>query len=192
VVAVPRLDRPVNAPDSPAVAAVRAMVATLRPRGPSRGADALDGVLAELDEAQRELAAADAAEAERKVECPELTCPCSFVSVTPFEAERQLVAHWQQAHGPAPEWTCPGCGATTRARMADRPPRVWLEGDTVPAGVAVIDEPGVEDGGFWTASDLPGLFDRPVVEVHPPTPGAFAAAVAAERERRAAGDVARG
>lgn len=32
-----------------------------------------------------------------------------------------------------------------------REPRVWLPGDTVPAGVAVIDEPGCWDGGVWVA-----------------------------------------
>lgn len=87
-----------TAPDSPAVAAVRAMVATLRRRGPSRGADALDGALAELDEARRRLR-----ELETRV-------PSGFLGALDAVEQSELLA----------EWRCPGCGATTRARMADR------------------------------------------------------------------------
>ena len=79
-----------------------------------------------------------------------------------------------------------------RARIAElerREPRVWLPGDTVPAGVAVIDEPGCEDGGFWVAQPkLGSKFDRPVMEIQAPAPADFAAAVAAEQTRRAGVD----
>lgn len=68
---------------------------------------------------------------------------------------------------------------------ARRRPRVWLEGDTVPAGVAVIDEPGAQAGEFWVATDKPSRFDRDVLEVHVPDLETFTAAVAAEREHRA-------
>jgi hypothetical protein len=75
-----------------------------------------------------------------------------------------------------PEWHCPSCGATTRARMADRAPRVWLEGDEVPADVWALDLRGyVEEYRDHVTAE-------PLVEV---LVRDYAAAVAAERERRA-------
>jgi hypothetical protein len=69
--------------------------------------------------------------------------------------------------------------------MPSLEPRVWLPGDTVPAGVAVIDEPGAGDGGYWVATDMPARYDRPVIEIRVPDVAAVIAAVAAEEARRA-------
>lgn len=75
----------------------------------------------------------------------------------------------------------------TRDDLAPREPRVWLPGDTVPAGVAVIDEPGAADGGYWVATDKPSRYDRPVVEIRVPDVVAVATAVAGEQARRTGG-----
>ena len=70
-----------------------------------------------------------------------------------------------------------------RAEVAPRP-RVWLPGDTVPAGVWVQDV----DGGL-RLSGLVECDEGPYVEVQTPSESTMAAAVAAEQARRAGGEV---
>ncbi len=64
-----------------------------------------------------------------------------------------------------------------------REPRVWLPGDTVPAGVWTVDAKGGLD--ISDAAREVWECDGPLVEVHMPD---YAAAVAAEQARRAATD----
>jgi hypothetical protein len=124
--------------------------------------DAVAGVLAELDEARRRLR-----ELETRV-------PSGFLGALDAVEQSEPLA----------EWTCPGCGATTRARMADRAPRVWLEGDEVPAETWFLtDEGSVEQD--CTARTVDPDWSGPLVEVFVPDEAAYDAAVAAERERRA-------
>lgn len=150
-------------PDSPAVRKAR-RCARNPVAYPSLSAKHVAEVLAELDEARRD-AWINSDESRMHV-----------------EALRAARDEARAALATLPEWTCPSCGATTRARMADRAPRVWLEGDELPAGVHVTAD-GVD---VWFTDEARETYGD-LVEVLVPD---YAAAVAAERERRAAVEAA--
>lgn len=102
-------------------------------------------------------------------------------------AEQLLGEGWLPPSGPLPEWCCPACGATTRARLADKVAlsvQVFLPGDTLPPGVAIINTAGVLYGHApgWVVS-VPG------VEIPLPTAAQVRALVDQEVDARAA-DVA--
>lgn len=59
------------------------------------------------------------AQVEAELHQPEsgVGCTCGFCA---WSVEHVLVISMREALAHLPEWQCPDCGATTRARMADR------------------------------------------------------------------------
>jgi hypothetical protein len=215
----------VTTPDSPAVVEARRLAEHYRSgwrySSTRDVAAVLDGVLAELDEARRDVERLRARTHE--IQAQEMTKRADLDSQiaemrsrwqaakrwtedegllaewaagrfasSPFwgmasmdacDALMRLVAERDEARSTSAEWRCPSCGATTRARMADQRPRVWLEGDEVPYGTWTADDGGVR---WWNAGQRVHPGDGPIVEVFVPGFESIAAAVAAERERQAA------